>query len=330
METSIVLPNYNGMKWLPDCLAAIFDQTYSNCEVIMVDNNSSDRSLEFVRDNYPGVKVISLHTNEGFASAVNLGIKKAVGTFILLLNTDTVLQSNFLNNIVDCLRQADDDVGAVASKMLQMENTALIDDVGDQFSWYGAATKGGRDQHATQHEKLVEIFSPSGGAALYRKSFLEECGYFDKRFFAYLEDIDLGLRGRLMGYRYLFCPTAEVYHKSHGSQMNYRKYICLTTCNRLFLFTKNIPALLIIRNLHSLIYGQCYFFLAHGKPSASMWGYLRFFWYLPSILISRMRILKSRRLPYGDLEHLLHREKPEPSLSMVFREYLDLFRYRSK
>jgi len=326
MQTSIVIPNYNGLSWLSSCLSSIFSQNSTAYEVIMVDNGSTDDSILFVRNNYPEIILIEFSKNFGFAKAVNEGIDRSTGEFILLLNNDTILQPGFLENITKCLREAPAKIGAVNPKMLQLDQPHLLDDMGDSLSWYGEARKIGHNSPAQEFNEKKEIFSPSGGASLFRKSFLKHCGVFDERFFAYLEDVDLGLRGRLLGYSYLFCPSATVMHKGHGTSMPYSKYIRLTTCNRLLIWTKNIPFDLWRKHFLKFIYGQLYFFLAHGKPMSTIKGYLRFCQKFPHALKMRSEIKKTIHITKEEIEHSLNFDKPCPSLKILFVQYFKAIR----
>jgi GT2 family glycosyltransferase len=215
------------------------------------------------------------------------------------------------------MNQCDLKVGCLASKMLDLSNPDLIENAGDVLSWHGAATKRGRGQPAKDFTNLEEIFSPCAGASLYRKSFLDELEGFDEHFFAYLEDVDLGLRGRLQGYKYLFVPSAEVLHQSHGSQISHNRYVRLITKNRLLLFLKNIPSILLLRHLHTLLYGQFYFLVAYRKPFSSLIGYLSCIALIPYIFRERKR-LKKIKISRESLNQLLEEKMHEPPLYRMF------------
>lgn len=194
-------------------------------DTLLVDNGSSDKSVELVRNNYPDVKVIALPHNTGFAHAANLGIAQTATPHVALLNADTEPFPDWLSNLLEAIESAPAQIGAIASQMLQMDAPDRLDDAGDALSWYGAATKRGHGCPARDYDQRAEIFSPCVGACLYRREFLDKTGSFDPDFFAYLEDVDLGLRGRLMGYRYIYLPTAKVLHKGHGSGTQRARYV---------------------------------------------------------------------------------------------------------
>jgi GT2 family glycosyltransferase len=317
-----VIPNYNGITWLSPCLDALAGQEFRDFEVVLVDNGSTDGSVALLRERFSRVRVIVLERNTGFAAAVNVGIRAARGEYVALLNNDTVAKPRWLGALVQTMNSSPEDVVAVASIMLLMDDPAQVDDAGDVLSWTGAAQKVGHGQSASDFVERREIFSPCAGATLYRRSFLEQLRGFDDRFFAYLEDVDLGLRGRLLGYRYLFEPAAVVLHKGHGSTIPRADYVRLMTRNRIMLFAKNVPLTLLLKHLPQLLYGQLYFLIAYRKPLHSVAGYASLFPCIPHILRERRRILQSRRLSATDLERLLSTEMSEPPLRELFRHRL--------
>ncbi len=191
-KVAIIIPNWNTQRWVKGCLDGIRAQNYQDFEVIFVDSRSTDNSVQFVRENYPEVKLLILAENNGFAAAVNAGIKQARSPYVVLLNVDTIPQPKWLGNLVKSIEQSPPEVGCLASKMLRLDNPTIIDDVGDILSWYGSARKRGMGEPGTAYTDTEEVFSACAGAALYRKSFLDKVGGFDEGFVSYLEDIDLG------------------------------------------------------------------------------------------------------------------------------------------
>lgn len=313
-RVSVVIPNYNGASWLSACLESLAGQEFRDFEVILVDNGSTDDSVRLLREHFPYVRLFALEKNTGFAAAVNVGIWAGQGRYVALLNNDTIAKSGWLGSLVQTLEASPEEVGAVASKMLQLDEPDLIDDAGDALSWTGAAQKTGHGQPAGDYDQRREIFSPCAGATLYRRSFLEILQGFDELFFAYLEDLDLGLRGRLLGYRYLFEPAAEVHHKGHGSAMRRGEYVRLVTRNRGMIFAKSVPFVLLLKHLPRLFYGQLYFFIAYRKPLHSLAGYLSLVWRLPHILRERRKMARRRRIPRATFEKMLSTEMSEPPL----------------
>jgi GT2 family glycosyltransferase len=316
-RVSVVIPNWNTRRWLPGCLDGLQAQTFQDFRVFLVDNGSSDGSVEFVQAEYPEVQVVALPKNQGFAVAVNIGIAATQGQYVALLNADTQPSPSWLNALVSALDAAPPDVGGIASKMLQLTDPTRIDDAGDTFSWYGSARKQGLGESALAHATPREVFSICAGAALYRRDFLQTVGGFDERFGSYLEDIDLGLRGCLLGYRYFYEPTAEILHQSHGAGTPHARYVTLMMRNRLAVLLKNIPLGLLLKHLGTLLYGQLYYFLAYKRPWHSVKGWGSFVLMSPYLLRQRRKILKHRRISSTKLEALLSNELGEIPLRVL-------------
>ncbi len=321
-QVTVVIPNWNTRRWLAGCLDGLRAQTYRRFETLLVDNGSTDGSVEFVRRHYPEVRVIALPENRGFAGAVNAGIRAAHTAYIALLNVDTVPQPGWLANLVRAMEASPPEVGALASKMLSLDDPRRMDDAGDTLSWYGSARKRGMGEPATRYRQVEEVFSVCAGAALYRRSFLEATGGFDEGFTSYLEDVDLGLRGRLLGYRYLFVPDAEVYHAGQGAGTPRPRYVYWMTRNRLALLTKNIPVPLLLKHGWHLLYGQIYFLLVYKRPLHSLRGMAAFGRQLPRLLRERRAIQRRKTIPNSQLEAALSRELGEPSLRDILKKNL--------
>ena len=322
LTVTVIIPNWNGALWLPGCLEGLINQYYQDFKVMMVDNNSEDESLALVQQKYPFVEIYRCPKNIGFSAAVNLGIRKSKSKYVALLNTDTRPQANWLASLVELMDQSSLDVGALASKMLNMEKPELIDNAGDFLCWQGAAIKRGHGKPTNTFKQIEEVFSPCAGAVLYRRSFLEKIGGFDERFFAYLEDVDLGLRGRLAGYHYLFVPFAEIYHHGHGSGLTRSRYVRLITRNRLLLFIKNIPLRLLLKHAGQIFYGQIYFFIAYRRPLSSFLGYLSLLPIIPGAIRERFLIIKENKMSLSEIDQMLLGEMSEPPLvSLLVKKY---------
>jgi GT2 family glycosyltransferase len=321
-KVTIVIPNWNTQHWLPGCLDGLRAQTYQNFQVILVDNGSTDNSVAFVKEHYPEIEILTFPTNRGFAPAVNAGIKHTRSEYVVLLNVDTVPQPDWLDSLVEVIEQSAPDVGGLASKMLSIKNPEIIDDVGNALSWYGSAQKRGLGESAEKYTQIEEVFSVSGGASLYRRTFLEEVDFFDENFVIYLEDVDLGLRGRLLGYRYLYVPTAKVLHQWSGARIPRPKYVYFCTRNRLALLLKNIPWQLLLKHSHTLLYGQLYFFIVYKKPFYSLAGIAAFLTALPRILRQRRRIQRRKKISNHALNTMISDDLYEPSLKNVIKNKL--------
>ena len=272
MKVSVVTPNYNGK----DFLYAYFESLNKNSneigEVIIVDNGSRDGSQEFIRNyrekvDFP-IVLIENSQNLGFAEAVNQGISKARYDYIFSLNNDTVVEKSAILELLNLLN-TDGRIFSVSSKMVQFNNPELIDDAGDDYTLLAYTKKRGNNQNLNKFIEVSEVFSSCAGAALYRKDLLEELDGFDSEFFAYMEDVDLGYRARINGYKNLFCPNAIVYHigsATTGSQYNEFK-VRLAARNNVLVVYKNLPTLQKIVNILFLFLGfliKCLFFLKKG------------------------------------------------------------------
>ena len=266
-NVSIVIPNYNGKHFLENCLNAVFAQNIENMEVIVVDNGSTDGSQEYL-DTYPGVRVLKLDKNYGFCGAVNAGIKAADSEYVILLNNDTEVEPDFANELLAAI-QADDKIFSCSSKMVQYHDRTLMDDAGDYYCALGWAFGRGKGGLVENYDTPAAIFASCAGAAIYRKKMLESLGYFDENHFAYLEDIDVGYRARIHGYRNVYAPKAVVYHVGSGfsgSAHNSFK-VKLSSRNSVYLAYKNMPFLQIILNSPFLLLGHLVkwlFFLKKG------------------------------------------------------------------
>lgn len=272
MKVSVVTPNYNGKDFLYAYFESLIKNSNEIGEVIIVDNGSSDGSQEFVRNyrekvDFP-IVLIENSQNLGFAEAVNQGISKARYDYIFSLNNDTVVEKSAILELLNLLN-TDERVFSASSKMVQFNNPELIDDAGDDYTLLAYTKKRGNNQNLNKFIEVSEVFSSCAGAALYRKGLLEELGGFDSEFFAYMEDVDLGYRARINGYKNLFCPNAVVYHigsATTGSQYNEFK-VRLAARNNVWVVYKNLPIPQKIVNILFLFLGfliKYVFFLKKG------------------------------------------------------------------
>lgn len=268
MTVSVVIPNYNGEKYIEDCLGALNDQLMKDFQLIVVDNGSTDRSLDIVRDLCPGAMIIELEKNYGFSRAVNEGIKASEAPYVILLNNDTRVLPDYVGRLYNAIR-SDDRIFSVSARMVQMYAPGLLDNAGDMYCCLGWAFARGKDKPVGTCERRTDIFSACAGAAIYRKSVFDVIGYFDEAHFAYLEDVDVGYRARICGYRNVYEPSAVVSHVGSAiSGSRYNKFkISLSSRNNVYLAYKNMPLLQLILNLPFLIAGflvKTVFFMRKG------------------------------------------------------------------
>ena len=213
MKASVIIPNLNGAGWLRDSIESVWAQTEQDFELIVIDNGSTDESLDIARS-YCGrdrYTLIENAGNTGFSHAVNQGIAIAKGEYMALFNNDAFAEPDWLAELIKTA-DADPKIFAVSSLMLRYYEPKLADDAGDYVTILGFACKRGDGLKASRYTKPCRVFSACGGAALYRKSILDEIGVFDELFFAYYEDVDLSWRANNFGYRNVYCPTARCRH----------------------------------------------------------------------------------------------------------------------
>lgn len=256
MEVSVVIPNFNGIAFLDSVLGSLEGQTERNFEVIFVDNGSTDGSCSFVAANYPWVHLIELSENFGFCRAVNEGIRAAKAPYVLLLNNDTEVAENFVEEMLAAIKRHEN-AFSCAARMVQYHDRDRIDDAGNYYCALGWAFARGKGKDVHRYEKEEKIFAACGGAAIYRKKILDKLGLFDEEHFAYLEDTDIGYRARIQGYENWYAPRAIVYHVGSGtSGSRYNQFKTrYSSRNNVYLIYKNMPLLQILLNLPFLIAG---------------------------------------------------------------------------
>lgn len=256
MEVSVVIPNFNGIAFLDSVLASLEGQTLNNFEVILVDNGSTDGSCSFVTANYPWVHLIELSENFGFCGAVNAGIRAAKAPYVLLLNNDTEVKEDFVEEMLAAIKRHKN-AFSCGARMVQYHDRDKLDDVGNYYCALGWSFARGRGKDIHAYETEDRIFSACAGAAIYRKKIFEKIGYFDEEHFAYLEDTDIGYRARIYGYENWYAPKAIVYHVGSGtSGSRYNQFKTrYSSRNNIYLIYKNMPLLQIILNLPFLVAG---------------------------------------------------------------------------
>jgi len=247
-RVSVVIVNWNGKDHLAECLDSLRCQTFKDFEIILVDNGSEDGSREFVQEYFHEVRLVALQKNCGFAGGNNAGIQAASGKYIALLNNDTKVDPAWLTNLLKEAEENPSIVGMWASKILSYDNPEIIDNVGLLMYPDGLGRGKGRlEKDEGQYDKTGEAFFPSGCAGLYRREMLDEIGLFDEEFFAYADDVDLGLRARLAGWQCIYVPSAKVYHKYSASSSAHSPFKAfLVERNRIWVLLKYYPIEMIL------------------------------------------------------------------------------------
>ena len=270
-NVAIIIVNWNGAKYLPRCLDALGRQTFTDFEILVVDNGSTDGSVDGLERSWPGIKVVRLGKNLGFAAGNNLGARLARGEWLALLNSDAFPAPDWLEELLQAA-QRHPEFSFFASRQLQANAPQLLDGAGDTLHISGLAWRRYASFPAAQFGlETEEVFSPCAAAALYSRQAFLQVGGFDENFFSYHEDIDLGFRLRLQGFRCLYVPDAVVHHVGSatlGAQSDFALYHWQR--NYIWSFIQNMPSALLWQALPAhllanLIHIVGYTMRGHGK-----------------------------------------------------------------
>ena len=309
---SVVIPNWNGKRFLATCLESLRRQTYANLTVIIVDNASSDGSQAFIRAAYPEVRLVELAENRGFTGACNIGIDAAEGEIIALLNNDTEADERWAEELLAAFA-ARPQVGIVASKLLLFDQRDRFHTAGDYFTVDGrAGNRGAWETDTGQYDRGEYVFSACGGAAAYRRSLLAEIGALDDDFFFLLEDADLAWRAQLAGYKVWYAPSAIVYHhlSASGGGVTASYY---DGRNGIWLLAKNMPAGLLRKYARRIIARQTALAWSalkawRGREArARLRGMARALLTLRGVLAKRRRVQALKRVSDEYLDSMLSR-----------------------
>ena len=297
MQVSIIILNWNGRRYLKDCLQAVFAQTTRDFQVVLVDNGSTDGSADLVRTHFPDVHLIENTHNRGFAAANNQAIRATTSEFVATLNNDTQVEPGWLEALLHAMEVAPH-VGMCASKMMFADRPTVINSTGISVDRVAIAwdRRGGEAEDGREDEP-VEVFGACAGAALYRREMLQETGLFDEDFFAYLEDVDLAWRARRLGWRCLYAPGARVLHRhsATGQEGSPFKSFHLGR-NKVWLVVKNYPLgalwysvpLVVLYDLAAVLYA-----LAARRDVHALRGRLAGLWTARKMWVKRRRIAAS-------------------------------------
>jgi hypothetical protein len=286
-------------------------QSYRDFEVILVDNGSTDGSVEWVRAEYPEVRVLPLQRNMGFCGGNNAGIRSARGEYVVLLNNDTEVAPDWLGELVRHI-SVDRTIAACDSKVLYFDRPDTIWSAGGNYTVAGSAEFRGQGLPDGKFAEPAEVFTAVACSAIYRRGALEEVGALDEDFFAGYEDVDWSFRARLRGYRILNVPSSRVYHKvsaTHG--YNSPTYVYHGQRNVETVFLKNMPARLLLKYapLHLLyVGGSLLFFARAGRLAAFLrakWDALRL---LGRTWRKRQDIQRRRTVPSAEIAAALRRD----------------------
>jgi GT2 family glycosyltransferase len=331
VRISVIVVNWNRRDLLAACLQSLGRQTHADYQVIVVDNGSSDGSPEMVAkmaETYPvGLTLIQNSTNRGFCGANNQGIEANRSPLVALLNNDAEAEPGWLAAL-EAVIESGADVGMAASKILVFEDPRRIDKVGHLIYPDGQNRGRGSGQLDTgQFDQVDETLWPDGCAAMYRRAMLDEVGAFDEDFFAYADDAELGLRGRIAGWICLYTPGAVVrHHRGATLGLSSARRLALIERNRVWLAVKLFPWNLLWLNgayYATRIAGGIWAALRNrgeirrysgmtGKLAAAMgllWGNLSAIPLIPRMLRKRREFRPKRRLSPSQIRQLLLRHR---------------------
>jgi GT2 family glycosyltransferase len=269
-KVSVIVVNWNGERFLKDCLAAISNQSYGNREIILVDNGSFDNSVCLATENFPQVKIVALRENRGFTGGNAAGLEIARGLYIALVNNDARPEKTWLENLIQPMLR-DRTIGICASKLI-FEDTRTLNSAGDGLTTAGVGFNRGLGSEAAGFAMPELVFGACGAAVLYRRRMLEEIGFLDEDFFLYDEDTDLNFRAQLAGWKCSYVPTAVAYHRANATSRRLSDlHVYYHTRNLEFVWIKNMPCEIMLRFAHHKVIQELgsfwYLCIRHGK-----WG----------------------------------------------------------
>ena len=298
-EISVVIVTWNGRQYLAPCLDAVAAQADVTAETIVVDNASTDGTVDYLRERYPWVRVVALTENRGFAGGNNVGVRTARGRYVALLNNDTIPDPAWLRSLL-CGIDETRGVALAASRIVYMHDPAVIDSAGDGMLRCGGAFKRLHGGPAADAGESREVFGVCGAACLLPKAIFEELGGFDEDFFASHEDVDLSYRARLRGYRCRYVAEAIVRH--HGSATLGRMSafaVFQGQRNLEWVYVKNTPALLLLRTLPGhLLYAAAaaVHFARRGAGGSFLRAKIAALAGLPRMVRKRAAVQRTRRV----------------------------------
>ena len=241
-KVSIIIVNYNGKELLQKCLDSLLKVNYDNFEIILVDNNSTDGTVEFITKNYPSLIIIKLDSNKGFAEPNNVAAKISKGKYLLFLNNDTVVTPNFIFEMVKVM-ETDKKIAICQSLLLKPDGS--VDSSGDFIDHLGVVYNS-----KTEIDEIREVSSARGASMLVRSDIFEKLDGFDQKFFVTFEDVDLCWRSWILGYRVLIIPTSIVYHEGGITIKKIKSEIAFHGFkNQLAMKITNFEPILAMRNM---------------------------------------------------------------------------------
>lgn len=315
VRASVIIPNWNGQEFLPDCLSSLNQQLFEHFEVILVDNGSVDGSVEYVLKNYPEVRIIQLPENLGFAKAINGGVKASQADYVVFLNNDTKVDKDWLKNLVQ-MADKHPEVISVGSKILNFFQRDLIDGVGILINEVGQAKSlGWQEKDGGQYNKSFYIFGATGGAALFKREDFIRVGMFDESFFMYSEEVDFAFRSQFLGYKSIYAPLAKAFHKHKSSAKRKPQHIEYWQFkNMTQVIIKDFPVGILFKNWRWLKiilihFNTIFYQLKNGFIWPPIATELWLIFNLPRLLLQRRKIQVSKKVSDSYIESFLVEKK---------------------
>jgi N-acetylglucosaminyl-diphospho-decaprenol L-rhamnosyltransferase len=322
-KVSVIIPVWNGVEYLSMALSSLEKQTTRDFDVWVVDNGSTDGTVAYLEGDWPDVNVLALPENMGFATAGNRGVEASEGEHVAFVNDDMEFEPDWIERLAEELDR-DPSLGIVTSKVLFHDDRSVIYQAGHEYYGYGwCATRGANETDDGQYEERLPTVAGTGAGSMWRRTAFEAVGGFDEEFFMYCEDVDLGLRVMLAGYRGLYVPKPVAYHVGGGKtgktpEMPRRNFYR----NQLVTQVKNIPMPILLRSLPKTIlflHQQYRSERNGGTPRVAVDAYVEFVRRLPRTLRQRRQVLRNRRISTDEFRALLRSDYPFPTESRLGR-----------
>jgi GT2 family glycosyltransferase len=326
---SILLVNWNGKAFLGDCLTSLTYQTYRNFEIFVIDNDSTDGSVEYIEKNFPSVRAIRNAQNEGFARACNKGIIRSRGDYVSVISSDMVFDPHWLEELIKPLQRHN--IAATTAKTLFFDDTDRINYAGGAVNFLGFAYpkhfKASKDIDL-DHETTQYV---AGGLSCFKREVLDEVGLFDEDFFMYLEDVDLSFRMRAAGHELILTPKAIVYHKADFKKMKEKFYHIEKNRLRFLIKNYSLKTLLLIAPAFFLTeIGVLLYSLFGGWFHKKISSYLDILMSLPKLMRKRrqsqqIKRSKDRQIMEGFVGAIIYEEIANPLLDNILNPALNLY-----
>lgn len=305
---TVIIVNWNGQHHLEKCLTSLANQSFQGFETVLVDNNSSDDSVEYVRKTFPAVAVVELKENHGFCVPNNLEMAKAKSKYVCLLNNDTELERDCLAAMVDTI-ESDSRIGICDAKQVLYDERDTVFSVGADYTVAGSSIGAGLFEKDEGFDGIRKCSIGMAACILYRKEMLDNIGLFDEEFFAGREDVDLSVRAILAGYTIRNNGNAVCYHKVSATRGNTGKiYVRRGQRNLHWVFFKNMPSSLIKRYvlqhiIYTLLTAVFYFRIGRGGSwLLSKWDVLKS---IPALRAKRRKIQKLKVISDEEFSNLI-------------------------